>query len=309
MKFAIRLPANYLYQAITSPWEAALPPSDALHFARTVDMLGYDYLWVSEHIVQHPELVSSFGAKFYEGLSAAAVLLGATRRIKLLTYVTPLPYHNPLVYAKAVATVDHLSSGRLALGLSSGHLRCEFSALGVPYEQRGALCDEYLCAMRELWTSDNPVFHGKYVQFEDIAFEPKPFQYPYPPILIGGDAPPVLRRAAKYGNGWLPWLTRHSELRGAIQYIYDQPAMQARNEPFDIYPLLVTIPEDDRLEINRLEIPLEKQEILDMSHSLEDAGATGVIVHLPITGSFDQCLAWVEWFSEEIIAAFKRSKQ
>lgn len=305
MKFAIRLPANILYKAFTSPWEATLPPDKAVHFAREVDGLAYDYIWVAEHIVQHPKLVPSMGAKFYEGVSAAGFLLGATQRVRVLTYVCPIPYHNPLVWAKAIASVDHLSGGRLSLGLSAGHLRREFEALGVPFEKRGAICDEYLQAMKALWTSDQPEYRGQFVNFGNMVFEPKPCQSPHPPLLIGGDAKPALRRAATLGDGWLPWQTTRREMKGAIAYIHDQPAMQVRSRPFEIYTLLADIPEDDRLDFDRTHCPQHKGEIVDLIGVLREAGATGMIVHLPRTNSYEEGLDWVRWFSQEIIPLYR----
>jgi len=91
VKFAIRVPACFLYPAITSPWEAAASPADMVRFARHAEALGFDWLWLSEHIIQIPQLVPTMGARFYEAVTAAALLAGATSRIKLLTYVAVLP--------------------------------------------------------------------------------------------------------------------------------------------------------------------------------------------------------------------------
>lgn len=306
MKFSIRLPGGLQYKGIASPWEANLPPAESLRFARRVDGLAFDSIWVAEHIVQHPKLVPSLGAKFYEALSAAAVLLGATHRVKLLTYVTPLPYHNPVVYAKSIATVDQLCGGRLLLGLAVGHLKREFAALGADFAGRGEVCDEYLRAMKELWRSDAPEFQGQHVAFSGIAFEPKPLQVPHPPILIGGDARPVLRRAARLGDGWLPWQTPHHKLPEAIAYIYDQPAMQDRRTPFEIFALLVDMPVDNVFDFTRFHIPRERAEILEMAHGLEEMGCTGLVVHPPLTESFEESLAWTEWFSDEVIGAYRK---
>ena len=104
-----------------------------------------------------------------------------------------------------LATLDVLSNGRLIVGCGVGWMREEFEALGVPpFRQRGAVSDEYLRAFKELWTSDNPSFQGKYCSFSDISFLPKPVQKPHPPIWIGGESPPALRRAARLGDIWYP---------------------------------------------------------------------------------------------------------
>lgn len=307
MKFAIRVPATFLYPAITSPWEAKVTPDDILRFARKVDELKFDWLWVSEHVIMPKEMVPLMGPWFQEALTAASVLLGATKRVRLLTYIVPLPYHHPVVYAKAVATVDFLSSGRITLGVACGHLQREFEILNVPYEERGRITDEYIRAMKELWTNDDPTFHGEYVRFENVAAEPKPLQKPHPPLFIGGDARPVMRRAAKLGDGWIPWLVTRDELPGCLTYIQEQRASQGRTQPFEVLMLLADFPPEDRLNLSRFHIPRERDETVEMIGRLREAGATGAIVHLPVgTSGLDECLEWVEWFSQEIIPVFRK---
>jgi probable F420-dependent oxidoreductase len=306
VKFAIRVPGCFLYPALTSSWEAGVTAADTLRFAHVADDLGFDWLWVAEHMVQDPRLVPFNGARFYEGVTAAAVLLGATRRIRMLTYIAVLPYHHPVVYAKAISTLDVLSDGRLTMGLASGYLKREFKTLGVPHEERGRRSEEYLLAMKELWTSDQPSFHGEFVDFEGIVFEPKPVQKPHTPVLIGGDARPIQRRAARLGDGWLPWLTSRDELPGCLAYIHEERARHRRTGPFDVLGLLVDFPLDDRLNMGRYRIPRTPEEITDLIGALAEAGATGAIVHLPPgTSSVDECLDWLERFGREIIPTFK----
>jgi len=114
--------------------------------------------------------------------------------------------HRPAVLlAKMLATIDVLSKGRLIFGIGAGWMREEFEALGAPpFPERGAVTDEYLNACRELWTKDDPRFAGRYVKFANILFEPKPVQKPYPPIWVGGESGPALRRTARLGDGWYP---------------------------------------------------------------------------------------------------------
>ena len=212
MKFGLGMPALMLYPPVMSRWEQDVKPNDILRIAKKADALGFDYITVPEHIVMPDDMVEIMGARYPEGLSAAAFLAGATEKIKLLNYVLVLPYRNPVVLAKQIATLDWLSNGRMTLGTAAGHLEREFEILDVPYHERGAITDEYLAAIIELWTSDKPSFDGKYVQFDEIHFEPKPVSQPNPPIYIGGNSKPAMRRAANVGDGWLPWLITSDKL-------------------------------------------------------------------------------------------------
>jgi probable F420-dependent oxidoreductase len=140
-----------------------------------------------------------------EQITTLAYLAGVTERIKLVTSVMIIPYRNPILTAKMLATLDLLSKGRLILGAGVGWMKEEFEVLDAPpFAERGAVTDEYLRAFIELWTKDDPKFDGKYVSFSDITFLPKPVQKPYPPIWIGGQSKPAIRRAARIGDGWHP---------------------------------------------------------------------------------------------------------
>ncbi|MQG49479.1 MAG: TIGR03619 family F420-dependent LLM class oxidoreductase, partial [SAR202 cluster bacterium] len=125
--------------------------------------------------------------------------------IRLVTSVMIIPYRNPILTAKMLSTLDMLSKGRLILGAGVGWMEEEFELLDAPpFAERGAVTNEYLRAFIELWTKDNPKFEGKYVNFSDITFLPKPVQKPYPPIWIGGQSKPAIRRAAQIGDCWHP---------------------------------------------------------------------------------------------------------
>jgi probable F420-dependent oxidoreductase len=142
---------------------------------------------------------------YLEPLTVLTYLAGVTRRIRLGTGVLVLPYRNPVLLAKTVASLDVLSGGRTVLGVGVGWMAEEFRALGLDtFEQRGAVTDESIRLLRELWTRDEPRFAGRYFQVEDIRFAPKPIQKPHPPIWIGGHSPAALRRAALLGDGWHP---------------------------------------------------------------------------------------------------------
>ena len=114
-----------------------------------------------------------------------------------------VPHRNPIIAAKSLATLDYLSGGRLIIGVGVGWMREEFEAVGCEsFDERGAVTDEYIRAFKELWTSDNPTFEGKYVSFSDINFLPKPVQKPHPPLWVGGESRPAIRRA-RHAVRWL----------------------------------------------------------------------------------------------------------
>jgi probable F420-dependent oxidoreductase len=196
------------------PWAT---PDAMAQIAKAADALGYGYLTLSDHVViprriAAPYPYSETGAfpllqnnDLQEQLTAIAWLAGQTTRIRFHTSVMVVPHRPAVLTAKILATIDVLSGGRLSVGCGAGWMAEEFEALGVPeFAARGAVTDEYLQAFRALWTEDNPRFAGRYVNFSELSFEPKPVQKPHPPLWIGGESPPALRRAARLGDGWYP---------------------------------------------------------------------------------------------------------
>ncbi len=201
-------------------------PEALARVARHGEELGFDHVAVGDHIViprrissrypytesgefagewAHTEESSGTGIMF-EQLTVLAYLAALTGSIRLLTSVTVLPYREPVLTAKILATIDVLSDGRLDVGCGAGWMEEEFAALGSPpFARRGAVTNEYIAAFRELWTSDDPRFGGEFASFSGIAFEPKPAQRPGPPIWIGGESPPAVRRAARLGDVWYPF--------------------------------------------------------------------------------------------------------
>jgi len=192
-------------------------PDQLRSVAQRAEDLGYDHVWVSDHIIL-PKKVDSFypyaedgvasfrpDEPYFEPLAALNFIAGCTQRIRLGTHVLIIPYRNPVLTAKILSSLDVLSGGRVILGAGVGWMEEEFQAMGLDtYKERGAVTDEYLQLYKELWTSENPSFDGKYYQLSGSGFEPKPAQKPHPPIWIGGHTGPAIRRAAKYGDGWMP---------------------------------------------------------------------------------------------------------
>jgi probable F420-dependent oxidoreductase len=177
------------------------------------EQLGYDSVWVSDHVVVPHANVVNFGETIFDPLVTLAVVAGATSRVRLGTTVLIVPYRNAVVTAKMISSLDALSGGRVVFGVGAGWVAAESAMLGVPFAERGAMTDEYLRAMQELWTSGAPSFAGKYTQFSGLVFEPKPLQKPHPPIWVGGHSRAALRRTAEFGAAWHPINRPPGELR------------------------------------------------------------------------------------------------
>lgn len=165
---------------------------------------GFHHVTMGEHVILPASVQDAFGPVWFEPLTLAAFLAARTQRIRILFSVLVLPYHNPVRLAKAVATVDQISRGRLSIGLGAGWLEPEFQMANAPFKQRGTYTDESIQLMQRLWDTDPVTFHGAFFQVEDAISQPKPVQKPHPPIWVGGTGKVSMRRAVTYGAGWHP---------------------------------------------------------------------------------------------------------
>ena len=192
-------------------------PDELTRLAVAGEAIGFDYLTISDHVIIPTAIASTYpysatgefpagaSAERHEQLIEAMFIAARTSRIRIVTSVMVVPHRPAVLAAKQLATIDVLSGGRLTVGIGAGWLKEEFDALGTPpFAERGAVTDEYLAAFRELWTAEKPSFAGKYTQFDQIAFAHKPVQRPGPPIWVGGESGPALRRTAKLGDAWYP---------------------------------------------------------------------------------------------------------
>jgi probable F420-dependent oxidoreductase len=184
---------------------ACCTPEGATRVARAAEAAGFESLWGGEHVVlpdpQTPPSPMAPHEPILDPLISLAYCAAVTTRVKLGTGIIILPQRNPLVVAKQFASVDALSGGRLIVGLGVGYLEAEFRALGAPFEDRGPVTDEYLAAMRAIWTQPKPSYQGRFVSFANVQAHPQPAQRPLP-VVTGGRTPPAFRRAVRHANGW-----------------------------------------------------------------------------------------------------------
>jgi probable F420-dependent oxidoreductase len=247
------------------------------------EALGYDSVWVSDHVVVPRANVVNFGETIFDPLVTLAVIAGATTRVLLGTTVLIVPYRNAVVTAKMISSLDALSGGRVVFGIGAGWVAAESAMLGVPFAERGAMTDEYLEAMRELWTSREPSFAGKYTEFSGLIFKPKPVQTPHPPIWVGGHSRAALRRTARVGAAWHPINRPPAELRAGRAELArlcrengraDVPALTLRNDVRLLRPGETAPPSAHAGRV----VAGEPAAMIDQIHELADCGVEHLVL-------------------------------
>ena len=312
VRFVTGMPGLSRYPPVEPSWAPEMSAPDMQRLAHGIDDLGFDGLLVPEHIVVPPDLAGAMGAHWPHTLTAMSFLAGATSRLTVISAIVILPLHNPLVLAKEIATLDVLSGGRMIVACGVGNAAAEFEALGVRFDQRGRMADEYLQAMSVLWTEDEPSFDGRFVRFSDVRFEPKPVQKPHPPIWIGGNSPAALRRAARW-QGWFPWQASATALPSRLAEVRNDPASGAAGPPIDVMLSVSPVRVDER-DHRPLDSgggapvpPVSAQAAVDAVGALADLGVTWTSVPPPgpPTRSLDEYLDRLDWVAREVIAHFR----
>ncbi len=219
MRYAVKLP-----QVGTN-----LNGRDILRFAQGAERMGFDILSVGDHVVFPERITTAYpyattgrhpsesAPNYVEAMTLLSYVAGATSTIKLLTGVLIVPYRHPVLVAKMIASLDYLTQGRVIFGIGVGWMKEEFEVLGFSYEHRGALTDEMVEIYKTLWTQERPAFKGRFFQFDELRFSPKPVQKPHPPIWIGGNTRLAMRRAARGAQGWFPVHMSSDEMQPMIQ--------------------------------------------------------------------------------------------
>ncbi|MFD7243005.1 TIGR03619 family F420-dependent LLM class oxidoreductase [Streptomyces massasporeus] len=270
----MQLPVQSQSTLYAEGWEAEAGPDDLLEIARAADRAGFDYLAGCDHVAIPRRLAAAMSTVWYDPVATLAFLAAATEHVRLLSHVAIVGLRHPLLTAKQYATLDHLSGGRLILGVGAGHVQEEFEALGVDFRQRGPVLDECLDALRAaLGPEEFPKHHGKLYDFEGLGQRPRPAQDRVP-VWVGGSSPAAVRRAALKGDGWLPQGDPRDRLPAQIARIRQLREEARVQGPFTVgaivEPLHVGTP---RWEVGRRTLTGEPRELAE---SLRAYRAMGV---------------------------------
>lgn len=180
-------------------------PETLAGWAQFAEDAGFHLIMISDHVALTPDVQSGFPAPFYDPFISVGWLANIVKKIELGTTVVILPYRHPLLTARLAANIDQLSSGRFILGVGVGWARQEFAALGIPFEKRGALADEYLEIINLCWANEVVTYEGKYTTFKDVHTGPPPVEAGGLPIWVGGSSVAALQRAVRFGHAWHPY--------------------------------------------------------------------------------------------------------
>jgi probable F420-dependent oxidoreductase len=256
--------------------------------AQAAEHARFDAVFVTDHPAPDERWLLHGGHPTLDPFVALAFAGAATTSLRLHTNLLVLGYRNPLLTAKAVASLDVLSGGRVLLGVGVGYLESEFTALGADFDERAALADDALVVMRTAWTGE-PVHHdGVGYRAVDTVVRPTPRQQPHPPIWVGGNSHAALRRTVAHGNGWAPMPSPRSaqsllgtpgiesmdELRSRVVRLHDLAAHAGRADPIDVACIPTTLSGFARA-------PWRPEQVLDEIGQLREAGATALVVNLP----------------------------
>lgn len=257
-------------------------PETAVRVARAAEQVGFESVWAGEHIVlPDPARARSPlppDTPLLDIAVALTLIAAHTRTLRLGSGIVVLPQRNPLVLAKQLASVDVVSGGRLIAGVGAGYLVPEFEALGVPMERRGQRMDDYIRAMRAIWTQRPASCEGEFISFRGVTACPQPVQRTGPPIVVGGESPAALRRAATMGNGWYGFGLTLDETRHTIEAL--RRTVETHQRPAELGVLEISVTPvgtfDERSVAGYAALGVDRLIVLPQP------GASGRLRHVPV---------------------------
>lgn len=254
-------------------------PASLRGWVAMTERCGFEGLFTSDHVTITDDVSERYPAPFYEPLTTLGWLAAMTTDITIGTTVSVLPYRSPLETARAFANVDQLSGGRCVLGVGAGWAQQEFEILGVPFEDRGAMTTDYLRAIKALWADEIASYDGEFVSFDKVHSSPMPIQQPHPPIWVGGNSGPSMRRAIELGTAWHPIRPTANGFRDDMLPRFRSLAEQMERPIPDLCPRIrLRITEQERPDDERIAGEGTLSQILNDLAQFEDLGCTWVVL-------------------------------
>jgi probable F420-dependent oxidoreductase len=283
MRFTVQLPTDHVAQG-----EEFVSAEAIAEMARAVEAAGFDAAFVTDHPAPEDRWLRSGGHQALDPFVALSFVAAATTRLRVQTHVLVASYRNPFLAAKALATLDVLSRGRVIAGIAAGYLEPEFAALGVPFEERNELTDEAIVAMKQIWGGESLTFAGRHFRASGHTVLPRPVQRPHPPFWIGGNSRRAMRRAVELGDGWLPFpaparmakrvhtaaMESEADLAAALAHLRELASSKGRTAPLDV----CAAPFELTLGVKELPAP---GALVEAARRLEALGVTWLILTPP----------------------------
>jgi probable F420-dependent oxidoreductase len=300
MRINVTLPFDQLEHP-----EEFIQPDAVREIGAALERAGFAGCNVTDHPCPSGKWLDAGGHAAQDPFVVLSLVAAATRTVRLQTGILVLPYRNPFITARAVATLDVFSGGRVTLGVGAGYMKGEYFALGVDFERRNEIMDEYLRALKAAWTADEFSFKGTGYEARGCRILPRPVQKPHPPLLIGGNSPRAIRRAVELGDAWNPFLTSpgvsttsrtapltsEEDLRVAIQYMRDHCEKVGREQP----PAVVLG------SLSPIDKDMNAALLIDKIGRLRDLGLSGAAVHIRARTRTEWC-DYAERFGADVLA-------
>lgn len=232
--FGMQMPVTAQSTIFAAPWEANAGHEEIRGVAQACDRAGFFYIAVCDHICVPRVAATAMSTVWYDTVATLGYLAAVTQRVRLLSYVYIPAYRHPLATAKAFATLDALSNGRVILGVGAGHLQGEFETLGIEFKGRGKLLDEAIEVIAAALSDEYPAHHGARWNVSEVGQRPRPMQRPRPPIWVGGSTSAAMRRAATRADGWLPQGVPEMGMEKAIAFVRAEREKQHGSMPIEI---------------------------------------------------------------------------
>jgi len=286
----MQLPVQSQSTIYVQTWEPAAGPEELAQVALACEAAGFFYVGVCDHTLIPSRLAGAMGTTWYDTVATLGWLAGITTDIRLLSHIYVIALRHPLRAAKEFATLDVLSGGRVICGVGAGHVSEEFDLMGPEFERRGPATDEAIAGLAAGLATEYPVLDGPHWPAWDVGLSPRPVQSPRPPIWVGGSSPAALKRAARFGDGWLPQsLGPNVELLGQLRRMREEHRGGAPIDIGGIADFLYVGTPPSGLELPKGTVVGPPERVAEYLRTFSEAGVGQVQVRFPSRSADELC--------------------